>query len=61
MKGNGLEKKIPCVNCDLDLGDKTLSEGHDTIVWYIIKIQNGSKELWVQNTVQCNLSNPALV
>ena len=24
----------------------TLSWGHDTIVWYIIKIQHGSEELW---------------
>ena len=24
----------------------TLSQGHDTIVWYIIKIQHGSEELW---------------
>ena len=28
-----LETFMPCVNCDLDLGDKTLSQGHDTIVW----------------------------
>ena len=35
-----------CVNCVLDLGDKTLSQGHGTIVWYIIKIQFGSEELW---------------
>ena len=30
MKGNGLEK-LPCVNCDLDFGDMSLSQGHDTI------------------------------
>ena len=32
VEGNGLGKKIPCVNCDLDLGGKTLIQGHDTIV-----------------------------
>ena len=36
---------LPCVNCDLDNGDMTLSQGHDTFVWYIIKIQHGSGEL----------------
>ena len=47
MKGNGLEKKnLSCVNCDLDLGDMSLSQGHDTIAWYIIKIQLGSDNLW---------------
>ena len=25
----------------------TLSQHHDTIVWYIIKIQRGSEELWL--------------
>ena len=41
-----VRKKIPCVNCDLDLCDMTLSQGHDKIVWYIIKILLGSEELW---------------
>ena len=36
---------LPCVNCDLDNGDMTLSQGNDTFVWYIIKIQHGSGEL----------------
>ena len=36
---------LPCVNCDLDLGDNTLSQCHDTIVWYIFKIQHGCEEL----------------
>ena len=39
-------KKLPCVNCDLDLGDMSLSQGHDTIAWYVIKIQLGSDNLW---------------
>ena len=30
--GNIVRKKSPCVNCDLDLGDMTMSQGHDTIV-----------------------------
>ena len=46
MKGNGLEIIFPCVECDLDLGYKTLSQIHNTIVWYILKIQYGSEELW---------------
>ena len=29
-------KFLPSVNCDLDIGDMTLRQGHDTIVWYII-------------------------
>ena len=41
-----VRKKMPCVNCDLDLGDMTLSQGHDKIVWYIITIHFGSEELW---------------
>ena len=40
---------FPCVNCYLDLGDKTLSQGHDTIVWYIIKIQHGSQDLYPEH------------
>ena len=36
-----------CVNCDLDLGDMTLSESHNTIVLNIIQIKHDSKELWV--------------
>ena len=40
------KKNLPCVNCDLDLGDMSLSQGHDTIAWYIIKIQLGSYNLW---------------
>ena len=38
---------LPFVNCDLDLGNMILSQGHDrsTIVRYIIKIQLGSEEL----------------
>ena len=32
-------------NFDLDLGNMTLSQDHDTIMWYIIKIQHGSEEL----------------
>ena len=43
MKGIGLEIFFPCVNCDLDLGDKTLSQGHDTIVWYISR---SNKAAW---------------
>ena len=38
------KKIVSFVNCDLYLGDKTLSKGHDTIVWYIIKIQQGSEK-----------------
>ena len=34
---------MPCVNCDLDLGNMSL------IVWYIIKIQLGSDNLWPQH------------
>ena len=39
---------MPCVNCDLDLGDTcmSMSQGHDTIAWYNIKIQLGSDNLW---------------
>ena len=42
-------QKMPCVNCDHDLGDMTMSQGHDMIVWYtcIIKIKHGSEELWL--------------
>ena len=40
------KKFLPCVNCDLDLGVVSLSKGHDTIAWYIIKIQLGSDNLW---------------
>ena len=40
------KKKLPCVNCDLDLGDMSLSQGHDTMAWYIIKIQLSSDILW---------------
>ena len=39
-------KKWQCLNCDLDLGDMSLSQGHDTIMWYIIKIQLGSDNFW---------------
>ena len=47
MKGNGLEKNIlPCLNCDLDLWDMSLSQGHDTIAWYIIRIHLCSDNLW---------------
>ena len=42
-----------CVHCDLDLGDMTLGQGHDTplghgqqLWWNIIQIQLGSEELW---------------
>ena len=35
------------VNCDLDLGDMTLSESNDTNVFNIIQIKHESKELWV--------------
>ena len=31
MKGNGPEKKLPYVKCNLDIGDMTLSQGHDMI------------------------------
>ena len=31
----------------------TLSQGHDTIVWYIIKIQYGSEELWLRHAFGC--------
>ena len=31
-------------NCDLDLDDMTLNQGHDTIVCYIIKIQHDCEE-----------------
>ena len=37
--------KTDIVSCDLDNGDMTLSQGHDTFVWYIIKIQHDSEEL----------------
>ena len=39
-------KILPHVNCDLDLGDMSLSQGHETIAWYIIKIQLCSVNLW---------------
>ena len=41
-----LKQIFPRVNCDIDLGDVTLSQGNDTIVWYFIKIQHGIEEFW---------------
>ena len=40
------KKNLPCVNCDLHLGNMSLSQGHDTIAWCIIKILLGSDNLW---------------
>ena len=34
------------MNCDLDLGDMTRSESHNTIVFNIIQIKHDSKELY---------------
>ena len=30
-------EKKPCVNCDLDLGNMTMGQGHDTVVWYTVE------------------------
>ena len=43
VKGKGPEKN-PCVNCDIDLCNTSLSQYTNTIAWYIIKIQLGSED-----------------
>ena len=51
--GSDQRTDFGCVNCDLDIGDMTFSQGHDTPLGHgqplrgkNIKIQHGSKELW---------------
>ena len=66
-----VRKKFPCVNWNLELWDMTLNQGHDMIVWYIIKILLGIKELWpahsfgswttiVWNTIKVTLGSEEL-